>query len=102
MADNASLRSCPLLAGSTLGGPAAGQCYLAARGAWRRRVSLAVEAACPGAHLRKLEEAGYVEVSKAFHERKPISWYRLSAAGRTALTAHLAGLEDVIRVAKVS
>lgn len=41
------------------------------------------------AHLRKLGEAGYVEVRKEFAERKPVTWYEITAAGSKALRAHL-------------
>jgi len=50
-----------------------------------------------GAHLRKLEEAGYVTVRKEFQNRKPVSWYVLADPGRKALKAHLAALQAVIR-----
>ena len=33
-----------------------------------------------GAQLRKLEDAGYVNVKKEFENRKPVSWYSLSAS----------------------
>lgn len=49
-----------------------------------------------GAHLRKLEEASYVEVEKAFVERKPVTWYSITKKGRTALGSHLAALESLI------
>jgi DNA-binding PadR family transcriptional regulator len=49
-----------------------------------------------GAHLRRLEDAGYVSVEKEFVERKPVSWYRLTAAGRAALNSHVQGLERLI------
>ena len=49
-----------------------------------------------GAHLRKLEDAGYVEVTKEFVQRKPVTWYRLSAAGRSALSRHVAALERML------
>ena len=49
-----------------------------------------------GAHLRRLEDGGYVAVRKEFQERKPVSWYRLTAKGRRALTAHLEGLGRLI------
>lgn len=49
-----------------------------------------------GAHLKRLEDAGHVEVEKEFVERKPVSWYRLTAAGRTALSRHAAGLERLL------
>src|SRR5919106_1772618 len=42
-----------------------------------------------GAQLRKLEEAGYLEVRKEFVERKPVSWYELTLRGRRALMEHL-------------
>ena len=50
-----------------------------------------------GAQLRKLEEAGYVSVDKQFADRKPVSWYALTAGGRKALKAHLRAMEDVVR-----
>ncbi|MFV2073485.1 MAG: transcriptional regulator [Thermoanaerobaculales bacterium] len=49
-----------------------------------------------GAHLRKLEDAGYVAVNKEFADRKPVSWYRLEPQGRDALTRHLGGLSRLI------
>lgn len=49
-----------------------------------------------GAHLRRLEDEGYVTVRKEFVERKPVSWYRLAAAGRKALAAHLEALGGLI------
>jgi DNA-binding transcriptional ArsR family regulator len=49
-----------------------------------------------GAHLRRLEDVGYVSVDKEFIDRKPVSWYRLTAAGRAALEAHVRGLELLI------
>ena len=54
-----------------------------------------------GAHLRKLEDAGYIRVSKRFENRMPISWYRLTAKGKKALRTHLGALETVIRSAKL-
>ena len=49
-----------------------------------------------GAHLRKLEDAGYMSVNKRFENRKPVSWYNLTKKGRTALTAHVKALQAVI------
>lgn len=49
-----------------------------------------------GAHLRRLEDAGYVSVRKEFEERKPISWYSLTAEGRAALERHVRGLESLL------
>jgi DNA-binding MarR family transcriptional regulator len=52
-----------------------------------------------GAQLRKLEEAAYVAVKKEFVERRPVSWYSLSAAGRKALRSHLGAMRKVIESA---
>ena len=40
-------------------------------------------------HLRKLEEAGYVEVEKTYAGRKPLTRLHLTNAGRTAFTGYL-------------
>ena len=53
-----------------------------------------------GAQLRKLEEAGYVSVSKRFEERKPQSWYALTAGGRKALKGHLHAMEALLGAVK--
>jgi DNA-binding transcriptional ArsR family regulator len=53
-----------------------------------------------GAHLRKLEESGYARVRKQFVQRKPVSWYSLSAEGRKALQSHLHAITDLIRKSK--
>ncbi len=49
-----------------------------------------------GAHLRKLEEAGYIRVRKSFRLRKPLSEYSLSPLGRRRLEAHVAALGRLI------
>jgi DNA-binding MarR family transcriptional regulator len=54
-----------------------------------------------GAQLRKLEEANLIAVNKEFVERKPVSWYSLTAAGRKALKAHLGAMEALIKSAKL-
>lgn len=53
-----------------------------------------------GANLRKLEDAGYVAVTKEFADRKPVSWYSLTDAGRAALRSHLDSLEALIAEAR--
>jgi DNA-binding MarR family transcriptional regulator len=52
-----------------------------------------------GAHLRRLEDSGYVTVRKEFQDRRPITWYRLAPKGRRALTTHLQSMERLIRQA---
>ena len=49
-----------------------------------------------GAHLRKLEDAGYVEAEKAFRSRRPVTWYRLSEIGRSRLKRQIDGLTRLI------
>lgn len=49
-----------------------------------------------GAHLRRMEDAGYLAVAKEFVDRKPVSWYALTPAGRVALSDHLAALDELI------
>jgi DNA-binding transcriptional ArsR family regulator len=51
-------------------------------------------------HARKLEDAGYLAVEKRFEGRMPRTEYRLTAAGRRALTEYLGRMESLIRAAK--
>lgn len=48
-----------------------------------------------GAHLRKLEDAGYVSADKRFVDRKPVTDYRLTAQGRAAFDAYVAHLASL-------
>ncbi|MCE2438749.1 MAG: transcriptional regulator [Candidatus Latescibacteria bacterium] len=54
-----------------------------------------------GAHLRKLEDTGYLCVDKRFENRKPVSWYSLTKKGRSALTSHIKALQAVIGSARI-
>jgi DNA-binding MarR family transcriptional regulator len=49
-----------------------------------------------GAHLRKLEEAGYIQINKVFEERKPRTYISASVAGRKAFDEHVAALESIL------
>jgi DNA-binding HxlR family transcriptional regulator len=51
-------------------------------------------------HARKLENAGYVACAKTFEDRLPRSTYRLTAAGRRALSRYLDHMEALIRSAR--
>lgn len=53
-----------------------------------------------GAHLRRLEDERYLSVRKALDGRRPASWYALTRTGRTALEAHLDGLDRLIKQAR--
>ena len=48
-------------------------------------------------HTAKLEEAGYLTVEKAFRERIPVTTYRITPAGRSALQAYRKALLDGVR-----
>ena len=49
-----------------------------------------------GAQLLKLEEAGYVDVEKKFVLRKPQTLYRMTNAGRQALTEYVQALKQLL------
>lgn len=49
-----------------------------------------------GAHLRKLEEAGYIELTKAFVNNKPHTYIEATSAGRKAFREHVAALEEIL------
>ena len=53
-----------------------------------------------GAQLRKLEDAGYLAARKEFVDRKPTTWYSLTAVGRKALKAHLKAVESLLKSAE--
>ncbi|MGB7546600.1 MAG: transcriptional regulator [Terracidiphilus sp.] len=55
-----------------------------------------------GAQLAKLEEAGYVAVEKQFVQRKPQTLYRITEAGRQALTEYVQALKQLLGVAMES
>ncbi len=51
-------------------------------------------------HARRLEEAGYVKVTKGFSERKPKTEYRLTLKGRRALETYLQQMEGILSQAR--
>jgi DNA-binding MarR family transcriptional regulator len=50
-----------------------------------------------GAHLRKLEEAGYIAINKTFVDRKPRTFVAVTAAGRKVFRNHVAALELILK-----
>ena len=50
-----------------------------------------------GAHLRKLEEAGYIAINKTFVERKPRTFITVTDAGRKVFQEHVAALESILK-----
>ena len=51
-------------------------------------------------HARKLEDAGYISCTKSFSGRTPRSEFRLTPAGKAALTRYLDHMEAVIKAAR--
>jgi DNA-binding MarR family transcriptional regulator len=52
-----------------------------------------------GAHLRRLEDAGYIELAKKFVDRKPHTFVAATILGRTVFRSQVAALEEIIRSA---
>ena len=52
-----------------------------------------------GAQLMKLEEAGYIGVEKKSMQRKPVSVYRMTEAGRDALAGYIRALRTLLGTA---
>jgi DNA-binding MarR family transcriptional regulator len=50
-----------------------------------------------GAHLHRLEEAGYIEIDKKFVDRKPHSFISATGLGRKVFRSQVAALEEIIR-----
>ena len=51
-------------------------------------------------HIRTLQEAGYVSVSKSFHKNRPLTTCTLTAQGRKAFTAYINLLEAIVQQTK--
>jgi DNA-binding MarR family transcriptional regulator len=49
-----------------------------------------------GAHLRKLEEAGYISVEKVFVARKPRTYLSVTPEGRAAFERHVKALKEIL------
>jgi DNA-binding transcriptional ArsR family regulator len=52
--------------------------------------------------LAILEDAGYVEIRRAFVGKRPRTSARLSAAGRRAFDAHVVALQEIVRASGAS
>ena len=50
-----------------------------------------------GAHLRKLEESGYITINKEFVDRKPRTFISANQEGRKVFTEHVAALESILK-----
>lgn len=47
-------------------------------------------------HLKKLEEAGYVRITKSFRDNKPLTQASLTPEGRRAFAAYLEAIGNLI------
>lgn len=50
-----------------------------------------------GAHLRKLEEIGYISLDKVFVDRKPRTFVSATKKGRRVFDEHVEALEAILR-----
>ncbi len=50
-----------------------------------------------GAHLGKLEKAGYVQLDKAFVEKKPKTFVSVTGKGRDAFKDHVTALAEILK-----
>ena len=48
-------------------------------------------------HLRKLEDAGYLAMTKEFLDSKPRTWVQATESGRRAFADYLANLEKALK-----
>jgi DNA-binding MarR family transcriptional regulator len=60
------------------------------------REALDVSESVLSKHVKTLEEAGYVKVSKAASEGRQRTWLSLTGPGRKALKGHLAALKAMM------
>jgi DNA-binding MarR family transcriptional regulator len=51
-------------------------------------------------HIRTLQEAGYVSVTKSFQHNRPLTTCSLTAAGKKAFTNYINLLEQIIQQTK--
>lgn len=47
-------------------------------------------------HLRKLQHAGYVQITKEFHGSKPRTWIQSTPSGRRAFADYLSNLQRAL------
>lgn len=48
-------------------------------------------------HMRTLQEAGYVSVSKSYENNRPLTTCSLTAAGKKAFTSYIDLLEQILQ-----
>src|SRR5436853_6532062 len=50
-----------------------------------------------GAHLKKLEEAGYIRIEKTFINNKPYTYVAATERGKQTFAEHVAALEAILK-----
>ena len=51
-------------------------------------------------HIRTLQEAGYVSVTKSFQNKRPLTTCSLTSAGQKAFTSYINLLEAIVQQTK--
>jgi DNA-binding MarR family transcriptional regulator len=51
-------------------------------------------------HMRTLQEAGYVSITKSYRNRRPLTTVSLTAAGRQAFANYVGLLEQIVQQTK--
>ncbi len=51
-------------------------------------------------HIKTLQEAGFVSVTKSYQRQRPLTTCALTAAGRKAFAAYIDLLEEIVRQAR--
>jgi DNA-binding MarR family transcriptional regulator len=51
-------------------------------------------------HIKTLQEAGFVSVTKSFQRQRPLTTCALTSAGRKAFTSYIDLLEEIVRQAR--
>jgi DNA-binding PadR family transcriptional regulator len=49
-----------------------------------------------GRHLRVLEDAGFVDITKVVEGRRPRTWVKITRQGRTALHHEIEALKEIV------
>jgi DNA-binding HxlR family transcriptional regulator len=53
-------------------------------------------------HLKTLQEAGYVAITKSFQQRKPLTTCSLTPSGRQAFSGYINLLEQIVKQNRTS
>jgi DNA-binding MarR family transcriptional regulator len=53
-------------------------------------------------HIKTLQEAGFISVTKSFHKHRPLTTCALTPAGRRSFAQYIDLLEEIVRQAKAA